>query len=74
MDDCLEIHKGNCAGETDFRYPLSGTGQSFPRCDHHWDLRLVEQERIDSLYAPNSDSPPDGFDPLDAGERWDDEY
>ena len=36
--------------------------------------RTTGQDRINRLYAPNSDVPPAGFDPLDAGERWDDEY
>lgn len=63
-----------CQGEIELRYPLSATGRSFPRCDRHWDKRLDEQERINRLYAPNSDCAPAGFDPSYAGERWDDDY
>ena len=70
---CLDKHKGDCQGEVEYRYPLSATGKPFPRCDHHWDERLVEQERINDRY-PDSVSPPGWFDAAYAGERWDDDY
>lgn len=63
-----------CRGSVEYREPLSGTGKSFPRCDAHWGARLAEQERIDRLYAPNSDAPPRDFDSTLAGERWDEDY
>jgi hypothetical protein len=67
--ECLN-HGPDCAGPVEYRMPLSGTGQAFPRCDHHWKLRLDEQERIDRTYPVLA---PRGFDPLDAGERWDED-
>ena len=71
---CLDDYgKGECAGEVEYRFPLSGTGRSFPRCDKHWDVRLDAQDRINRDY-PDSDTPPSWFDPTAAGERWDDDY
>lgn len=66
---CLQAG-ADCAGAVEYRIPLSGTGQSFPRCEHHWELRLIEQDRIERTYPVN---PPRDFDSLDAGERWDEE-
>ncbi len=71
---CLDDRQdGSCEGTIELRMPLSSTGKPFPRCDHHWDLRLKENERIERLYAPNSDVPPPGFDPTYAGERWEED-
>lgn len=69
--ECLDDHHGNCRGPIEYRMPLSGTGRAFPRCDRHWDLRLAEQDRINERYPAFA---PADFDPLDAGERWDDDY
>ena len=60
----------DCSGPVEYRMPLSGTGVAFPRCDHHWDKRLAEQERIAYAYPA---LPPRDFDPSYAGERWEDE-
>ncbi len=72
---CLDDHTGgaDCEGTTEMRYPLSGTGKSYPRCDGHWKKRLKKQQEINKRYAPFSDVPPAGFDPLYAGERWEDD-
>ena len=67
---CLDAHKGGCEGEVEYRMPLSGTGRAFPRCDHHWDLRLREQERINRTYPQTA---PSDFDPSYAGESWDED-
>lgn len=66
---CLDA-SADCSGPVEHRMPLSGTGRAFPRCDHHWERRLDEQERIERTYPVNA---PADFDPLDAGERWDEE-
>lgn len=71
---CLERHDNACTGAVEMRFPLSGTGRSFPRCDGHWSKRLALQEEITRRYAPNSDVPPAWFDPTYAGERWDEDY
>ncbi len=60
-----------CVGDVEYRMPLSGTGKSFPRCAHHWDVRLDLQDQIDSRYPTNA---PSDFDPTYAGEYWDDDY
>jgi len=51
--------------------PLSATGKSFPRCDRHWEIRLDKQDEIYKRYPRQA---PRDFDPLDAGERWDEDY
>lgn len=68
---CLEAGP-ECRGPVEYRMPLSGTGRAFPRCDHHWDKRLDEQERINRSY-PDSPLAPSWFDPTYAGERWDED-
>lgn len=72
--DCLDAPRNfgeECQGPVEYRYPLSGTGKSFPRCDKHWADRLDVQEGINRRYPTSA---PSDFDPSYAGERWDDEY
>jgi len=72
--ECLESYQGECAGTVEYRFPLSGTGRSFPRCDKHWGERLDKQEQINQRYGhPDSSVPPADFDPTYAGERWEEE-
>lgn len=66
---CLNGPEG-CQGAVEYRMALSSSGRSFPRCEHHWSLRLDEQERINRDY-PDSPIAPSWFDPSYAGERWD---
>ena len=68
--ECLDDNRGGCEGPVEYRMAISGTGKSFPRCDRHWELRLIEQERIDRMYPVQA---PADFDPLAAGESWDPE-
>lgn len=65
--ECLNAGP-DCDGPVEYRTPLSGTGHAFPRCESHWDRRLEEQQRIQARYG--SPTPPADFDPLYAGERW----
>ena len=61
--------KSPCEGEVAMRWP--GYGEKFwPRCRRHGEDRLRLQEEIDQRYPAHQ--PPD-FDPLDAGERWDED-
>lgn len=69
--ECLDYHVDSCEGDIEWRYPLSATGRSFLRCDRHWDMRLQAQEEINRRYP--SQQPAD-FDPMYAGERWDEDY
>ena len=66
---CLNDY-GNktCEGDVELRDSLSPTGVWHPRCEHHWDERLVEQDRINALYG--GDTAPADFDPTYAGEVW----
>ena len=66
---CLN-ENDDCHGTVELRFPLSGTGQSFPRCARHWDDRLDEQERINNRYPQTA---PSDFDPYYAGESWDED-
>lgn len=61
----------DCDGDVEYREPLSGTGRSFPRCDHHWSIRLYRQEQVTQRYG--GATAPAGFDPSYAGERWDED-
>ncbi|MCA1571187.1 MAG: hypothetical protein LC798_12890 [Chloroflexi bacterium] len=71
--ECLDDYgEGTCAGPVEYRMALSATGQSFPRCERHWDERLDEQERITRTYG--GVAPPSDFDPAYAGERWEEDY
>jgi hypothetical protein len=71
--ECLDSgpDPGICNGPVEYRYALSGTGRSFPRCDKHWGERLDKQAEIDARYPYHQ---PADFDPSYAGERWDDDY
>lgn len=64
--------RGDCEGKVEYRTPLSPSGKSFPRCDKHWELRLKKQEALNRRY-PDSPTPPADFDPLYAGESWDED-
>ena len=71
---CIDDNgEDTCEGPVEFRMALSGTGRAFERCDYHWGTRLQEEERIRRDY-PDSPCAPSWFDPMDAGERWDDDY
>lgn len=71
---CLDDYgDGDCRGKVEYRMPLSATGKSFPRCDKHWGIRLDKQERLDRDY-PDSPFAPSWFDPMNAGEHWDEDY
>lgn len=69
---CLDSHVSPCRGPVEYRYALSATGRSFPRCDKHWDERLRIQEGINARYPEQA---PADFDPYYAGEAWgEDDY
>lgn len=68
---CLDNWAGDpCEGEVEYRMPLSGTGKSFPRCDKHWAKRLDREQELRERYP---EQPPADFDPLYAGESWDED-
>ena len=63
--------RDDCSGAVEYRFALSGTGKSFPRCDKHWAERLRKQDEINRRYPRYA---PSDFDPGYAGEYWDDDY
>lgn len=69
---CLDWYGGEdeCAGPVEYRMALSGTGNTFPRCDKHWAKRLTVQDEINRRYPA---LPPADFDPGYAGERWEED-
>lgn len=69
--ECLDglPHGEGCEGPVAYRYALSPTGVSYPRCEKHWQYRLTLQEDLNRRYPS---TPPPDFDPLNAGESWDD--
>lgn len=69
--DCMETHKGNCAGPVELRL-RSSDWKEFPRCDAHAEAWFAEQERIQRTYG--GASAPSDFDPAFAGERWDEDW
>lgn len=70
-DKCIDDHDGDCKGDTEYRMALSGTGISYPRCDHHWGLRLDLEDQLRDRYPVHA---PSDFDPYYAGECWDEDY
>jgi len=71
--ECLDDYgdaEDPCEGAVQYRMALSGTGQSFPRCERHWAKRVEVQDGINRRYP--SQQPAD-FDPAYAGESWDEE-
>lgn len=59
-----------CEGDVEYRMALSGTGQSYPRCEKHWFDRVEFQRDLAMRYPLN---PPSDFDPAYAGEVWSEE-
>lgn len=66
---CLE-EGPDCQGAVQYRMSLSPTGLSVPRCDKHWSDRLDLDEGLRQRYPEQT---PANFDPLYAGETWDDD-
>lgn len=69
-EDCLNYNE-ECKGAVEYRMPLSGSGRSYPRCDHHWNERLDIQEQVNRRYG--GVNAPSDFDPYYAGESWDED-
>jgi len=68
-DECINAGDGSegCAGMIEYRMPLSGTGQAFPRCEFHWDRRLELEDQLNERYPVHA---PADWSPMDAGEAW----
>ena len=72
-ESCLDFRDdGSCRGSVEFM-SVDGRGRAWPRCLTHRNARLDRYEGSIEQYA-HSDVIPSWFDPMDAGERWDDDY
>lgn len=67
---CMDGPEG-CAGPVEMRTtPDREDFAHFPRCEAHFERRLLESEKVLELLSP---TPPAWFDPSYAGEHWDEE-
>ena len=69
MPTCLDGPEG-CSGPVEYRM-MPDNVRSFPRCEAHFELRLVKAEHNMELLSP---ARPAWFDESYAGERWDEDY
>lgn len=68
--ECLD-GPADCAGPVEYRTtPDRSDGKAFPRCEHHFDLRMGSVERNLELMSPCR---PAWFDEANAGEHWDED-
>jgi hypothetical protein len=62
----------DCAGPVEMRTTPDRTDfKHFPRCEHHFDVRMASVERNLEL---TSDVAPSWFSEADIGERWHEDY
>lgn len=67
---CLQ-HGPDCQGEVEYHLnPDRDDLKTFPRCEFHQARRLEQAEETMRKYPINA---PADFDPMYAGERWDEE-
>jgi hypothetical protein len=67
---CLQ-EGDDCRGPVDYHItPDRDDFKAFPRCEHHFQLRLESAQRNREYLSP---VPPKWFDPTYAGERWDED-
>lgn len=55
-EDCLDFYQGEveddaCEGAVEYRFAMSPTGISYPRCDKHHEARVDRQSQIVSRYG-----------------------
>jgi hypothetical protein len=70
--ECLSEGPTACSGAIEY-HRLPNAERAFPRCEKHWQQRVQEDEKHRQNY-PDSPMAPGWFDPMNAGERWDDDY
>jgi hypothetical protein len=73
MSDCIDGPDG-CSGDVSEYLTLSGSGMTFPRCEAHY-ISYVARIRpvMDDIARRYPRLAPADFDPLYAGERWDED-
>lgn len=72
-NECLDYIDGDCSGPVIARASLGGTGALIPRCGHHYDVAYERAMGLRDDY-PDSPAAPEWFDPMDAGESWDEDW
>ncbi|OBJ91635.1 hypothetical protein [Mycobacterium sp. 1245852.3] len=71
--ECLDGPEG-CAGEVFARSTLSGSGDAYYRCDHHYEAYAARlQPVMDDINRRYPAMAPADWDPYYAGETWDEE-
>lgn len=67
---CLQ-ESPQCQGVVEMRLsPDREDMKAFPRCEYHWEKRLISAQQTREYL---SDVAPSWFDPAYAGERWDED-
>jgi hypothetical protein len=75
MNECIDSGESICDGDTFERYTLSGSGMTFPRCDKHYGEYVDRlQPVMDDINRRYPKQAPADFDPMYAGESWDEDY
>ena len=70
---CIDGPRG-CQGVVADRASLSGSGMAFPRCETHYAAYAERMgQRLAAIRSRYPSSAPADFDPLAAGERWDED-
>lgn len=64
--DCLEFGKTPCEGRVILREPLARSGNRFPRCELHWEIRLERESEYRFLNPEGLTDDPDWIDQI----RW----
>lgn len=69
--ECLDDYSGDCAGPIEYHSnPYSDSYKAWPRCEKHYLDYIERMQDIAQRYPVNA---PSDFDPLYAGERWEDD-
>lgn len=71
--ECLDGHgEDECEGPVTYWHSGGTYGKSWPRCEKHGNARLERFENSIERYA-DSPIPPPWFNPMNAGEVWNEE-
>lgn len=74
-DGCLDSDNSPCQGEVGQYMALSGSGESYPRCEKHYGEYVDRlQPVMDDISRRYPSHAPGDFDPSYAGESWDEDY
>lgn len=69
--ECLDGHNEDCEGPVEYHQnPYSYSFRAWPRCNKHYLDYVARQQDIAQRYPHNA---PSDFDPMYAGERWEDD-